>query len=148
MDQGTCSRVINPILYHEIEENWVCMFSVMTIMSHTHYGLVLCIRDSSDLQSLDMDEIGAEIVMPFVLEMEYWVDKYFEQMQGVVLNFPALDPHTSYDFEMLEFNRLHFSALDGTDSPHGTEGANQYIFVAPTDVQFEEFVVDSARFLN
>ena len=64
------------------------------------------------------------------------------------VNFPALDPHTSYDFEMLEFNMLHFSALDGTDSPHGNEGANQYIFVAPTDVQFEEFVVDSARFLN
>jgi hypothetical protein len=143
-----CSRVINPILYIPLRENESGIFALMLLMSMSHYGLVICMHTSERFEELEIEEIATQIVFPFTQEMPHFVGRYRERLQEVVHRFVTLSPVDSYDFEILDYNAIGFLPIEGDPAPRHDSRTARYIFVAPADVPFEEFVVASSLFLN
>jgi hypothetical protein len=143
----------HPALYVVPEEDEdTGVFAVMTVMSEAHYGLIVCMRDSEEFQSFEVDDLCARVVQPWAQQIPYLVELYQERFREMVGTFPPLRMDVPFSFEIVGIKNMNLTLRmpEGRMSPdHGPRGETQYLFIAPVGVPFEEFITfGSGSFLN
>jgi hypothetical protein len=144
--QGQTLRALNPVFFCPMQVPDAGIIAVMTIMSTTHYGLIVCMYDS-DLDRSDLESLRDEIAVPLVNRLPDFVRSYQTQMKTVVGEFASLDMNAEYYLKVLAKSEVLFGWPPGLFPPEKEESI-WYIYIAPADVRFEEFVSSSAHYMN
>ncbi len=143
---GQTLRALHPVFFCPMQVPESGIIAVMTIMSMSHYGLIVCMHDS-DLDRGDLASLRDEVAIPLVERMHEFAHSYQTSMHGVVGSFATLDPGCEYYLKVLAQNEVLFGWPKGLFPPD-KEASIWYIYIAPAGVRFEEFVTTTAHFLN
>ena len=136
----------NPVFFAPVRNDDVGYIAVLTVMSRRNYGLLVCMCDS-DVEQTDLELIGSMVARPLVSRISSFIKSYQVHLGALVERLAPVQSIESYYLKVLAGAEVQLHLPDGY-LPKEKEDEIWYVYIAPVDVPFEEFLEPIPKHLN